>query len=340
MTALPVDDLLAPLGESAPCGDDLEYDPAFVALEAASRGKPEQQFGDKVIPAEDPDWRTVNEQALELAQRTRDLRVAVLLARSGARVHGVMAYADGLALVAGLLDQHWAHVHPQLDAEDDDDPTMRMSALDPLADAESGLADLRQAAIGQGRQVLTVRHIELAFGKVDPRPGESAPSAEGVLQGLRDFEAAAPGWLAALRQVRSELARIEAVLTDRLGGAAGPDMSALRALAKCLASAADQAGGVNAGADEAGDSVPDGMPQAAHTQAGTPGSLGSREDVLRTLDRVCDWLERNEPTNPAPLLIRRAQRLMKKNFLDIIRDLAPDGIDQVEKIAGTVTEAE
>jgi len=35
------------------------------------------------------------------------------------------------------------------------------------------------------------------------------------------------------------------------------------------------------------------------------------------------------------LLIRRAQRLMDKNFLEIIRDLAPDGLGQVERIAGT-----
>ncbi len=54
----------------------------------------------------------------------------------------------------------------------------------------------------------------------------------------------------------------------------------------------------------------------------------------RSLDRACEWLERHEPTNPAPLLIRRAQRLMGKNFLEIIRDLAPAGIDQIENIAG------
>lgn len=332
MTALPVDDLLAPLGESSPCGDDLEYDPAFVALEAASRGKPEQQFGDKVIPAEAPDWRTVNEQALTLAQRTRDLRVAVLLTRSGAHVHGVRAYADGLALVAGLLEGHWDHVYPLLDAEDDNDPTMRMNALDPLADGEGGLADLRNAAVGSGRQVITVRQIELTFGKAEPRAGESVATQEGVVQALKAFETAEPGWLTSLRQVGSELRRIEAAITDKLGGAVGPDMGALRTLARCLATAADQAGDVEAASAEGGSDGEVGV--AAVRQGAATGSLATREDVLRTLDRVCDWLDRNEPTNPAPLLIRRAQRLMKKNFMDIIRDLAPDGFDQVEKIAG------
>ena len=60
--------------------------------------------------------------------------------------------------------------------------------------------------------------------------------------------------------------------------------------------------------------------------------------MVRSLDRACEWLERHEPTNPAPLLIRRAQRLMGKSFLEIIRDLAPAGIDQIENIAGNASE--
>jgi type VI secretion system protein ImpA len=60
----------------------------------------------------------------------------------------------------------------------------------------------------------------------------------------------------------------------------------------------------------------------------------SRDDALRLLDKVCDYLERQEPSNPAPLLIKRARRLMTMNFVDIIRDMAPDSLAQVETIAG------
>ena len=35
----------------------------------------------------------------------------------------------GCALLRGLLERHWATVHPQLDAADNDDPTMRLSAV-------------------------------------------------------------------------------------------------------------------------------------------------------------------------------------------------------------------
>ncbi|MGY4828988.1 type VI secretion system protein TssA [Sphaerotilaceae bacterium SBD11-9] len=331
MNALPVEDLLAPLGDEAPCGADLAYDPAFLALEEAARGKPEQQFGDTVVAAQEPDWRVVHEQAIDLARRTRDLRVAVLLARASARLHGVVAYASALSLVAGLLDRHWDRVYPLLDAEDNNDPTMRLNALAPLVDADAGLADLRAAAIGSGRPALSVRQVELASGKAEPLPSESVPTIEGVLQGLQAAEAQSPGTLAALKQTQAEVKRIEAVLTDKVGGAQGPELRPLRVLTQALAGVAAQADGSGEAANDANDTTTTAGGAAPRS---APGALQSREDVNRLLDRACEWLERNEPTNPAPLLIRRAQRLMGKNFLDIIRDLAPAGIDQIENIAG------
>lgn len=332
MTALPVEDLLAPLGETKPCGDDLEYDPAFLALEEAARGKPEQQFGDTVIAAVEPDWRAAFEQASELARRTRDVRVAVALARAGARSHGVTAYASALSLVAGLLERHWDHVYPQLDADDNNDPTMRLNALAPLVDADGGLADLRAAQIGASRPPLSVRQIELAAGKVEPRADETVPTLDGMVQAVQAAEGQSAGVIAALQQVLVEVARIEAVLNNKVGAAQGPELRPLHVLAQTLASVATQAAG-GAATDEAGAAD-----AAGGAARGAPGSLQTREDVVRTLERACEWLERHEPTNPAPLLIRRAQRLMGKSFLDIIRDLAPAGMDQIENIAGSSNE--
>jgi len=55
---------------------------------------------------------------------------------------------------------------------------------------------------------------------------------------------------------------------------------------------------------------------------------------VRELERICAWIEHNQPSNPAPLLIRRAQRLINMSFMDIIRDMAPDSVSQVERLAG------
>ena len=252
MAETQVESLLAPIAADAPCGPDLEYDPAFQAMLEAGAGKPERQYGDIIYPAEAPDWALVHEQAVQLATRTRDLRVAVWLLRSGARVRGLVGAVDGLRLVQGLVERHWEHVHPPLDAADNNDPTARVMALTALAQPAAGLGDLRAATLTGKRGAVTVRDIELAFG-------------------------AAAG------------AQVPAVVAP---------------------------------------------PSAIVVQSGL-GPIASREDAIRALERACEWIERNEPSNPAPLLIRRSQRLMNRNFIDIVRELLPEGLDQIEKLAGT-----
>lgn len=336
MADLDVDAWLSPLSEQAPCGADLEYDPAFLALEEAARGKPEQQFGDTLIPAQEPDWRVVDEQARALLARTRDLRVLMPWLRARTRLHGLRGFAATLPLAHAWLDRHWDQVHPLLDADDHNDPTMRLNALAPLADPTTVIADLRAAALGRGRVGLRVRDVELATGKQQPEAGETVPSLDGVLQALRAAEAEEPGLLQAVRGSHAALVGIDELIAQR-AGTAGPDLRPLRQVTQVLAECAAQADGA-ASVVAAAAATAEAAAPATAGPSGTTGPLRSREDAIRMLEKACEWIERNEPSNPAPLLIRRAQRLMSKNFMEIIRDLIPDGIDQVTRIAGVTEE--
>jgi type VI secretion system protein ImpA len=325
MPALDLESLLAPLPGDAPCGANLEYDPAFQALEEAAAGKPERQY-DKVYPAEPPDWPAVRELALGLAARTRDLRVAVWLARSGARVEGFGAALQGLQLLHGLIERHWEQVHPLLDANDNNDPTARLTALAPLTH-DAGLADLRAAGLTPVRGSITVRDLELAFGNAEARPGEPVPTPEGAMPAVAAAQAQVADLAAGMLQASELVLAIEKSLDARLGAAHSPDLAPLRKLLDGVANA----GRAAQGAAEVA-AIDPAAPNAA--VAKPAGAIQSREDAIRALQRVCDWLERNEPSHPAPLLIQRAQRLLKKNFMEIIRDLVPDGLGQIEKLAG------
>jgi type VI secretion system protein ImpA len=321
-----VESLLSPLAGDAPCGVDLEYDPAFLALQDAGSGRPEQQYGDTVIAAEEPDWPVVHESALQLATRTRDLRLAVWLTRSGARLDGWSGAVRGLQLVQGLLERHWDGVHPQLDASEGNDPTARLNALMPLVHAE-GLADIRAASLTGVRGGPTVRQVELALGRVDPAAGEAVPTPQGVVDALAAAAVQTPaltdGWQAGLAAVQA----IEAAI-DQQAPAQGPEFTPLRKLLQHVAEAARQA----APSADGVAATPSSNGAAAPSIA--VAGINSREDAIRALTRVCEWIERNEPSHPAPLLIRRAQRLMSKNFIDIVRDLVPDGVSQIERLAG------
>jgi type VI secretion system protein ImpA len=337
MALIDVDALLAPVSESDPCGPDLEYDSAFLALEEAARSKPEQQFGDTIIPAEEPDWRKVQSLSSELMGRTRDLRVAVHLLRSSTRLQGLAAAADGLRLISGLLSQHWDHVHPMLDADDDNDPTMRLNSLAPLVDGAGFLYDIRKSTLTAGRSAITGREFELASGKVQPNSGETVLPMAGIVQALRDGEAQQAGLIASLGGMVDTVSAIDAVISER-ASISGPEFRPLRVLLQSISDAARQASGAGeatdaaAAAGEGGDASATGG--AVLMAVAGAGPLRTRDDAVNALEKVCEWIELNEPSNPAPLLIRRAQRLMSKNFMDIIRDLVPDGVDQIAKLAG------
>jgi type VI secretion system protein ImpA len=345
MHTFELEPLLTALPGDAPCGADLVYDPAFAALEEAARGKPEQQYGDTIIAAIEPDWRQVREQALRLAGRTRDLRVAVLLLRSSTRLDGVLGAATGFELLQGLLEQHWPLLHPQLDASDHDDPTERLNALAPLTHPAEVLADLRAARLASPPIDLRLRDLELVFNRAEPSAGETVLSEDGALQALLDAEARTPGLLDALQTLQRCARAIDQQIDSHVSAGLGPDLAPLQKLLHGAAEAARRAAARSGANDPAATPAPNAAPTgpgaqtnsspvAARVNAYEVGSISSREDAVRALGRISDWIERNEPSNPAPLLIKRAQRLMSKNFLDIIRDLVPDGLDQIERLAG------
>ena len=334
---LDLDSLLQPLDEAVPCGPDLEYDAEFMAMQSTGEGKPESQYGDTVIPAEAPDWPALHEQAAGIAKRTRDLRVAVWLTRSGARIAGLRAAVQGLQLVHGLLERYWDTVHPMLDASDGNDPTARLNALATLSHLTGAIADIRAATLTSARGSLTVRDIELALGKGEALAGEMVASESGVLEGVREALAKMPE-LAEVMQAGVVAARaIGAAIDSHLGAGTGPDFTPLVKLMQVVALAGQRASGAGTEGEAIGEAGA-AEPAARRGEMSAPGRIATREDAIEALNKVCDWIERNEPSNPAPLLIRRAQRLMSKNFLEIIRDLLPEGLDVVEKLAGPVSE--
>jgi type VI secretion system protein ImpA len=64
------------------------------------------------------------------------------------------------------------------------------------------------------------------------------------------------------------------------------------------------------------------------------GSVCSRADVRRALDAICHYYEENDPSSPVPLLLKRARRLVDMKFAQIIQDLAPGAMNEINQIIG------
>ena len=64
------------------------------------------------------------------------------------------------------------------------------------------------------------------------------------------------------------------------------------------------------------------------------GDISRREDVNTMLERICGYYVGVEPSSPVPLLLQRAKRLVTMDFIDIMRDLADQGLPQLGTVAG------
>lgn len=334
-----IQDLLTETAAEPPCGPDLTYDNDFQAMESAAQGKVEQQFGDTVIPAEPPDWRDVERQASALMQRTKDLRVAVLLCRAWTILHGLPGTLQGLQLCRALLERHWEHVHPL--PEDGDDYFMRMNALGTLSDVTGFVRDLRNAdflrgALGQ----ISVRDAELmAKGNVP----EDLPhlSADELRMASARAHAEGHETLLAVTPALQELDQIRACCEQHLPSHQQPELDGLRQLLLALRQWQPQSTGdadTAAETDPAAQTGTEGGTEGgavAHPAPGSaPAPARNREQAIAQLLEIAAFVERTEPSNPAPLLIRRAARFMRMGFMDILRELSPDSLAQVEVITG------
>ncbi len=327
--------LLAPVSEEAPAGPDLEYDPEFIELDTAARGKSEQQFGDTVIPAEEPNWRDIGERAEALLGRSKDLRVAILAARAAMKTRDIEGLASGLQLITEVTTRYWDSVHPDLDHDDGDDPTMRLNALAPLVDPESFLRDVRNAYLVSSPQHgrVAIRDILISEGKLPPSGDKVFSTAEiAAIVEVASAQNRAP--LESALQCVETVKTLEALLGEKGVLSQAPDLRPLMELLQAAASVSAEVLHMNDPDSAAGDGAGDDNAPGQEGRAQSSGQITSREDAIRLLEKVCKYIEQAEPSNPAPLFIRRAQRLMSRNFMEIIADLAPDILGQIQKLAG------
>lgn len=340
MAIIDPDRLLRPVSEDSPAGENLEYDAAFGELERAARGKEERHSGDQVVPAEPPRWREVAEQASALLDRTRDLRVTFYLTHAALNVDGLAGLAAGLRLTHGLLQNFWDTVYPQLDKDDNDDPTLRLNSLAQLA-GDDVVRSLARVPLAESRVAgrYGLRDIRLASGEITAPEGEKVPESALVDAAFMECELdALRATAAAASEASSALESVSALLIERVGAQSVPNVDGLTRELRAIQAVLKprlEARGVSAAADGAAAGA---APGQAGVAVVAVGEIRSRDDAVRAIDHISDYFRKNEPSSPVPLLLQRAKRLVAKDFMEILRDLTPDAVSQAEAIGGVRSE--
>jgi type VI secretion system protein ImpA len=317
-------------------------------MELAAQPGEEHQIGDEITAATDPDYGEVRDKALQVLERSHDLRAAVYLGAAVLPSEGIVGFAEVVGYVRGCLERYWDSCHPELDADDDNDPTMRINAVQGLCGQPGGLAGpspiyagLRRAALTDSRGFgrFSLRDMEIADGKVPVPAGmKNAPDSATISAAFQDSdEAALAATLQAVTRATEDVTAISAVFDEKTPGR-GPDLDPLiKLLGQIARRLKEHVGGAGDATGDGDDDAPEqdetGLPAAA--PGGPGGAIRSRADVSGALDRIIGYYRQNEPSSPIPLVLERAKRLVNADFMTIMKDMAPGGVENVQKITGS-----
>jgi type VI secretion system protein ImpA len=320
--------LLEAITTEHPCGESLEDTQLLASFDSYGL------FGRAAPLNPETDWRGIRDQALEALAKSKDYRLLAHLACAVLRTEGFPAFVQTLTVAARWLEQWGEEVFPRVD----EDAILRRSALNGFADRMAMVDGVRRAAILTHPQLgaVSIRDMEIATGQLVLPEGEAATLSEEQLEAL--LAASAVEGLqelhTRLNEAVSSLKSIEGVMQSRWGSEAAPEFSTLSVpLARTLKRVADhiatRPATVAATADPGTSTTPE-----APTGPVAVGAVRTRQDATRAMDAISDFFRTNEPSSPIPLLLERAKRLVAKDFLEILADLAPDALGTVKAASG------
>jgi type VI secretion system protein ImpA len=319
---IPIDKLLAPVREGAPCGDDPWPTAVLSGLETLVQGKPETQFS----KAEDPDWVALRTRALEVADSTKDLRVAGILASALLHTDGLPGLGWSTRLIRGYIEQYWSEVFPLLDATEDNDPSERINALTNLAaplgtdgDMLKIVSTLRKTPLLQAPRVgrYSLEHY-LAAKQLMPWPEDAGTAPTMALLDAARLEVGAEAAAAVattVRDVLADLETIETIFKEKAGPTQFPSFEPLRRELRQIG--AWLTGGAAGG-------------------PGFSGAVRNRAEALRALEAIIAYYQRSEPSSPVPFLLRRAARIVPMDFLEVMKELTPEAQEKILTVVGAV----
>jgi type VI secretion system protein ImpA len=325
-----IESLLDPISAEAPCGVDLEDTQLLAGFDAF------RLFGNATPLPVDTEWRAIRDQSLEALTKSRDLRLLAHLAAAIVRIDGLGEFCSVIAVADSWLTQHWDVVFPRVD----EDAVLRKNALNCFADRMAVVDAVRRAPIVAHRQfgAFCLRDLELSTGQLAPTEADTnAPTSaqiDATLAGasVEDLSALAGKLTAATGALRN----IVSAMQNRGGFESAPDFDpVLKPLARmeklCAEQLETRMPGTGTVSGEAGGAA-DGGSGALAGSGG--GEIKSRQDAIRAIDAAALFFRKNEPSSPVPLLLDRAKRLVSKSFMEVLEDLAPDGVGQAKLVSG------
>lgn len=310
---LELDDLLAPVSDDSPTGEDLSFSADFDRIQEFRRfDDPTLEQGEWQTDIKSADWPAALKASAELLRgRTKDLRLAGWYAEASTQVDGFAGLARGYRLVAGLCERYWDRLHPLAIDGDQEERIGNLGWL--LGNSLQWLRTIPIVSAPQGRHGLEAFEV----ARARQASAEEGPDQPTLAQ-LEAMRADTPhdfyrGLLETIPDCLQALETLREAVDARLG-MDGPSFSAVRERLELLQSTASRFAGdsgllVEALAPAPGVAGTTAEATAAPAASRAPGGAPStRRDALVQLRQVAEFFRRTEPHSPVAYLAEKAAR--------------------------------
>ena len=324
-----------------PCGpfidDDEGLEDDFVMLESIARINQESLTLDG--SEEGVDWRDMFARCEALIKQTKDVRVYVFLAQAALHLKKLPGLAGAFQLIHASLSEYWSETHPILDDAKDETPWRIMPLNELSGDVIINL--LSVVTIVESKQVgnFSLRDIRLARGEIQLVEGseEAIPEIGLVEAAFQECDQEAlVASLAIVNQIQDDITQLQNQLSTSECSHARYSWDKLISNLTYIANVYSQYVTVveDTIVEEAdGESVDEAGASGMEVIVKSSG-INNRTDVLEALGKICEYYSKYEPSSPVPILVERTKKLVTMDFMSIMKELSPDGVKQVELIAG------
>jgi type VI secretion system protein ImpA len=291
-----IEQLLAPVSEGHPCGEDIAFSSEVDAIARARQADdPSLEQGAWVTSLKEADWKFVAARCAALIEtRSKDLRLAVWLAEAGVKTGGLRVFGDSLLLIAGLCERYWEQVYP---LPDEGSFEQRVGNLCWIAARAPQL--FQEVALTEGAGSAFSLN-DFAAARLRNGADADAPDPEAARR--RTPRAFHQTLLADASHCAAAIGELERVVDARLG-ADGPGFTAAKAALQDVIDFVTPAAGETVAAPEAeaaGETLVAPVPGAA------PGPIQTRAQALAQLRLVAAFFRRTEPHSPVAYLAEKA----------------------------------
>ena len=279
-------------------------------------------------------WRQVRDNAIEyLGSQSKDLEIAAYLVEALIRLERFAGLKEGCRVLKGLVESFWGELYPRPDLDYDEG---NEATLLPIARLDYDYA-IRRITITDDTSVgeLCVwQHAQtLALAGYSPEEQETR-IAQGAISSEMFARAAAETTPEFFQQTKADLdSAVETLqeLADLLDEKAGPDSpnlsKAFEALSDSDAAIRMIAGNKLVVEEPAADGDGEDGAEGGSSSGGggqSVGSIATREDAFRELEKIAVWFETTEPQSILPAEIRKAVRRGRMTPAELYADLISD----------------